>query len=188
MIITWKGRKSTFIWQFRWRNGSLGTTFIFIQKRMNLKMSSAKRPPFVSVSMWKHYPICPSAAYLRQWTGSALVQIMAPSRRQAQCWVIVNWTPRNKLHWNFSQNTKLFIHENASEHIVCETAAILSRRDELLKNLGYVLRVVTGEAGQGPPVQHDVHTIESSLRLATTVKPVCNDHLYDEINYLWFIQ
>ena len=21
-----------------------------------------------------------------------------------------------------------------------------------------------------------------------TVKPVCNDHLYDKINYLWFIQ
>ena len=61
-------------------------------------------------------------------------------------------------------------------------------RDELLKNLGYVLSGVTGDAGQGPPVHHDVHTIESSLRLATTVKPVCNDHLYDKIYYPWFIQ
>ena len=38
---------------------------------------------------------------------------------------------------NFSEilikNTKLFIHKNASEHIVCEMAAILSRGDELSK-------------------------------------------------------
>ena len=33
----------------------------------------------------------------------------------------------NKHQWNFSQNTKFFIHENASENIICETAAILSR-------------------------------------------------------------
>ena len=34
---------------------------------------------------------------------------------------------RNKLQWNFNQNRKLFIHGNASEYIVCEMAAILSR-------------------------------------------------------------
>ena len=33
----------------------------------------------------------------------------------------------NKLKWHFNQNIKLFIHENASENIVCEMAAILSR-------------------------------------------------------------
>ena len=33
----------------------------------------------------------------------------------------------NKFQWNFNQNTKLFIHENASENVVCEMAAILSR-------------------------------------------------------------
>ena len=43
------------------------------------------------------------------------------------CWVNVNWTFRNKLQWNLNQNTKLFIHENASENIVCEMAAILSK-------------------------------------------------------------
>ena len=41
---------------------------------------------------------------------------------------MVNWTIRNKLKWNFNQNTKLFIHENASEGIVCKMASILSRR------------------------------------------------------------
>ena len=37
--------------------------------------------------------------------------------------VIVNWTLRNKLLWIFFyQNTKLFIHENASRIIVCGMA------------------------------------------------------------------
>ena len=48
--------------------------------------------------------------------------------------VIVNWTLRSKLQWNFNQNTKLFIHENASENVVFEKAAILSRGDELTKS------------------------------------------------------
>ena len=36
----------------------------------------------------------------------------------------------NKLKWNFSQNTIIFIQEKALENIVCETAAILFWRDE----------------------------------------------------------
>ena len=44
-----------------------------------------------------------------------------------QCWVIVKWTLGNKLQWNLNQNTKFFIHENASEYIVCKMATILSR-------------------------------------------------------------
>ena len=43
-----------------------------------------------------------------------------------QCWVIVNWTLKKKLQWNFNRNIKFFIHENASENI-WEIAAILSR-------------------------------------------------------------
>ena len=54
-----------------------------------------------------------------------------PSHYPNKCWVIVKWTLRNKLQWNFNQNTKLFIHTNTSEYIVCEMAAILSRGDEL---------------------------------------------------------
>ena len=33
----------------------------------------------------------------------------------------------NKFQWNFNQNTKFLIHENTSESIVCEMAAILAR-------------------------------------------------------------
>ena len=50
-----------------------------------------------------------------------------PSHYLNQCWTIVNWPVRKKLQWKFSQNTKLLIHKNASENIVCEMVAILSR-------------------------------------------------------------
>ena len=63
----------------------------------------------------------------QHWFRYWLVTYPAPSHYLNQCWVFVNWTLRNKLQWNFHQNTKLFIHENASENIVCEMVAILSR-------------------------------------------------------------
>ena len=54
-----------------------------------------------------------------QGIGSALVQIMACR--------LFDTKPLSKLQWNFIQNTKLFVHRNSSENIVCEMAAILSR-------------------------------------------------------------
>ena len=81
-----------------------------------------------------HYRTCswlnsspPSAAYMHQWMRLALVQIMACHLLGAKpLSKPVLGTPRNKLQWNY-QNTKLFIHKNASENIVWEKAAILSR-------------------------------------------------------------
>ena len=74
----------------------------------------------------------PSAAYMHQWTGSALVQIMAcplfgtkPLSKPMLGYCQLD--PMNKLQWKFSKNTQLFIHENAYENIVCEMAAILSQ-------------------------------------------------------------
>ena len=58
-------------------------------------------------------------------------KLTKPSHYLNQCWAIINWTLRDKLQWNFNQNTKHFIHKNASENIVFEMAAILSRGDEL---------------------------------------------------------
>ena len=51
----------------------------------------------------------------------------APIHYLNQCWNIVNWTLRNKLHWNFNRNSNIFIQENALEDVVCEMASILSR-------------------------------------------------------------
>ena len=33
-----------------------------------------------------------------------------------------------------------------------------------------------------------IHSNRLFPALSSTVKPVCNDHLFDKINYLWFIQ
>ena len=44
-----------------------------------------------------------------------------------ECWFLVNRTLGDNLQWNSDHNTKLFIHKNALENIVCEMAAILSR-------------------------------------------------------------
>ena len=51
---------------------------------------------------------------------------MAPCHYLNQCWNIIDWTIRNKLQWNFDQNSYIFIQENAFENVVCEMAAILS--------------------------------------------------------------
>ena len=66
---------------------------------------------------------------MRPWTGSA-GNGLSPVRRQAITWtkcsLIVNLTLRNTVQCNANRNTKLSIHENAFENVVCEMAVILS--------------------------------------------------------------
>ena len=65
----------------------------------------------------------PIAAYMRKWSESALVQIMAcrlfSPKPLSKPMLGYYQLDRNKLQWNF--------HQNASENIVCEMPAILSR-------------------------------------------------------------
>ena len=63
----------------------------------------------------------------QHWFRQRLVAYSVPSHYLNQCWKIVNWTLRNKIQWNLNRNSYVFIQENASENIVCEMAAILSR-------------------------------------------------------------
>ena len=72
--------------------------------------------------------ISPSAAYMHQWTGFALVQIMGcrlfgTKPLPESTLIFVNWTLMNKLQWNLNQIH--FINQNAFENVVCEMAAIL---------------------------------------------------------------
>ena len=53
-----------------------------------------------------------SAAYMRHWAGSSLVQV-TPSHYLNQCWLIVNWTPGSIIKWNLNRNSIIFIQENA---------------------------------------------------------------------------
>ena len=99
-----------------------------------------------------------SSAYMRQWIGSALIQIMAcrysvPSHYLNQGWVIVNLALRNKLQWSFNQNTKLFIHENASENIFCEMATMVSTGRWVKMSSGQ-MRFVMTRSTQHYCIQH----------------------------------
>ena len=51
---------------------------------------------------------------------------MPLSHHLNQCWVIVNWTLRNKFQRNINWNTTIFIQENAFGNVVWKMAAILS--------------------------------------------------------------
>ena len=51
----------------------------------------------------------------------------APSHYLNQCWNIFNLTLRNKLQWNFTWNSNIFIHENILENVVCVISSILSQ-------------------------------------------------------------
>ena len=89
---------------------------------------------FIVIELNSHPPpaslvwhICVSES-CQLWFRKWLVAYSAPSHYLNQCWIIYNWTLTYIFQWNFNQNTKLFIHENASENIICEMAAILSRR------------------------------------------------------------
>ena len=75
---------------------------------------------------------CSSAAYMRRWTRSSLVQIIACRLFGAKpltkpMLVYCQLEPYEKLQRNFNQYTELFIHETSTENIVCEMAAILFR-------------------------------------------------------------
>ena len=52
--------------------------------------------PHIFVSEWGQH-------WFRYW----LAIYSTPSHYLNQCWVIVNWTLKNKLQWNFNKNTKL---------------------------------------------------------------------------------
>ena len=51
--------------------------------------------------------------------------VSAPSHYVNQYWNIVDWTPRNKLQWNFDKNLYIFIQENAFENVVCKNCGHL---------------------------------------------------------------
>ena len=75
----------------------------------------------------------PSTTYIHLWTWSALVQVMACRLFDTKSLPEPMLTSSqldlgNTLQiWNSNRNTKLFMHENAVETVVCEMAAILSR-------------------------------------------------------------
>ena len=46
------------------------------------------------------------------WFRKRLVAYPVPSYYLYQCWLIVNWTPRNKFQWYLNRNSIILIQEN----------------------------------------------------------------------------
>ena len=73
----------------------------------------------------------PSDAYMllysnHHWFRWWLVVRLAQSHYLNLCWNIVNLTLRNKLQWNFNNDSDIFKQENAFESVISEMAAIFS--------------------------------------------------------------
>ena len=101
-----------------------GSNIIVSAKEMELHCISIG---VMSILNWHINAASPSAAYMRQWIGSALVQIMAcylfgtkPLSEPVLCsgLVIVNWTLRTNFNEILKQDAKLSIHKYTSENIV----------------------------------------------------------------------
>ena len=81
-----------------------------------------------------HFPLVPHiwvSELGQHWFRWRLVAYSVASHYLIQCWVIVNWTLRNKLQWNFNQNAKLFIHEIAPKISSVEWQSFCLGGDEL---------------------------------------------------------
>ena len=116
-------------------NASVPDRFPGVGKIINIRRPTKKGSRSIRIQVvWASAKIAqniyhnsspPNATYMHQWNGWAIVQIMACRLFGAKplpepCWLIVNWNLRNKFQWNSNQNTKLFIHENAHECVVCQ--------------------------------------------------------------------
>ena len=99
--------------------------------------------------------------------------------------VIVNCTLRNKLQWNFNQNTKLFIHKNASDNIVCNMAAILSR-GRWVKDFICPLVVFPSHSRMWPPAETrlshwQTHNTVAYLHLSVGPTWYLHNHVTDSL-------
>ena len=66
------------------------------------------------------------------WVSIGSDNGLSPVRHRAITWTNADIILIGSLlKWNFNRNTKLFIHENAFEDVICKMVAILSRGDEL---------------------------------------------------------
>ena len=106
-------------------------------------MSDITIPRFLITPFLTHLPLVPHICVGelgQHWFRQRLVACSAPSHYLNQCCLIVNWPFRNKLRWNYYQNIKLSIHENASENVVCDMVPILSMGRWVKCWIGYLER------------------------------------------------
>ena len=139
-----------------------------------------------------HLPIM--SHIMRQWTGSTLVQVLACRLFGAKplsepMLTYCQLGPWEQTSGNSNRNTKLFIHENAFETVVCEMAAILSGGGELFCTWtsvwANVMKDVCPLRGYAKPGQHGRSVPLCVLRAQDSV--AFRTVLFDRLRLLYTI-
>ena len=81
-----------------------------------------------------------------EWIIIAYSDDLSPMRRQVISWTDVDLSHGNKLWWNSSQITHLFIQEHEVENVVCKTAVILYLSQMVIfttRSKMYVMRCIS---------------------------------------------
>ena len=79
--------------------------------------------PYLIEAGWRIY----ASVHWPSLVQMTVVAWSAPNHYLNQCWIIINWIPRNKIQWNINRNSCIFIHENPFQNVVRKTVATLSR-------------------------------------------------------------
>ena len=106
---------------YTWPNPDAGLTNIYLENRSLalptmwlFNLTHWGRVTHICVAELGHH-------WFRQW----FVACSVPGHFLDQCWLIVNWTPKNI--YIFYRNSYIFIQENESENVVRKIVAIMSR-------------------------------------------------------------
>ena len=78
------------------------------RRNLDLKSETVLHPPLTVEMEAGNYGLWCSVD-----SDNGLFSWTAPSHYLNQCWDIIDWILRNKLQWNFNQNSYIFIQENA---------------------------------------------------------------------------
>ena len=102
----------------------------------------------VSVDCWECInPLWPSDAKVIG-SGNGLLFVVAccsmPCHYLNQCWLVVNWIPRNTHCGYMNRNKTIFIHENAFQNVVCKMSAILFSSLNGLRSLTVTVDIIDG--------------------------------------------
>ena len=62
--------------------------------------------------------------WLTLFQGTACLFSAKPLNYLNRCWLIVDWTLKNKLHWKMNKTRNIFYPMNIFENIVCQMSAI----------------------------------------------------------------
>ena len=96
-----------------------------------------------------------------------------PSHYLNHWWIIVNWTPRNKFHWNLNWNPFIFSHENVFENVGWKISNILPQCVKLGHGCMYL-----GLSNFMTSVDIAVYTVDHSDVVGSFARRRCSNYIF----------